>query len=101
MNLAKSPPEVTIVRAAGLRPRRCPASTWWCWTPKAAFTVINGDGMMTNDAVWGFDFTAAGGAPRKLFDGGSSYVLAIAGDAARGHAVRAGRRQGHAPASTC
>ena len=83
VNLAKSPPEVTIVRAAGFG-RPASGFDLVVLEPKAAFTVINGDGMMVNDAVWGFDFTVAGGAPRKLYDGGSSYVLAIAGDAARG-----------------
>ncbi len=83
VNLAKSPPEVSIVRAAGFG-RPVSSFDLVVLQPKAAFTVINGDGMMVNDAVWGFDFTSAGGAPRKLFDGGSSYVLAIAGDAARG-----------------
>ena len=83
VNLARSPPEVTIVRAAGFG---APVSSFdlVVLEPRSAFTVVNGDGMMTNDAVWGFDFTAAGGTPRKLFDGGSSYVLAIAGDTARG-----------------
>jgi hypothetical protein len=46
--------------------------------------VINGDGMMVNDAVWGLRLHQRRRRPRKLFDGGSSYVLAIAGDAARG-----------------
>jgi hypothetical protein len=83
VNLAKSPPEVTIVRSAGFG---APLSSFdlVVLEPKSAFTVINGDGMMTNDAVWGFDLTAAGGAPRKLHSGGSSYVLAIAGDPGRG-----------------
>ena len=83
VNLAKSPPEVTIVPAAGFG-RPVSSFDLVVLEPKSAFTVINGDGMMVNDAVWGFDFTSAGGAPRKLFDGGGSYVLAIAGDAARG-----------------
>jgi hypothetical protein len=47
-----------------------------------AFTVVNGDGMQVNDAVWAFDL--AGGAPRKLVDGPGSYLLSVAGDRERG-----------------
>jgi hypothetical protein len=83
VDLGKSPPAVTIVPAAGFG-RPVSSFDLVVLDSGAAFTVINGDGMMAHDAVWGFDFTSAGGAPRKLYDGGSSYVLAIAGDGARG-----------------
>jgi hypothetical protein len=83
VNLATTPPQVTIVRASGFG-RPVSGFDLVVLDAGAAFTVINGDGMMANDAVWGFDFTNPGGAPHKLFDSGSSYVLAIAGDPARG-----------------
>jgi hypothetical protein len=78
VDLSVSPPAVTVVKAA---PFARPVSGFEvaALDPSFGATVVPGDfGMPPNDAVFVFDFT--GGAPRKLYEGSTSFSLSIGFD---------------------
>jgi hypothetical protein len=80
IDLGKSPPEIKVIRSADFG-RPLSGFDLEVVDPGHAFTVVNGDGLMLNDAVWMFSLT--GGAPQKIFDASGSYVLTLALDRSR------------------
>ena len=53
--------------------------------PNAAFTVVPGDSMAGTRRGLGLRLSARAGPPRKVMEADSSFMLAIAGDSARGN----------------
>jgi hypothetical protein len=80
IDLARTPAEVKVIRSTGFG-RPLSGFDLEVVEPAIAFTVVNGDGAMLNDAVW--MFSLAGGTPQKIFDAGGSYVLSLSLDRAR------------------
>ena len=80
IDVSKTPAEVKVIPS---RPFGRPISGFDLAALETgeAFTVVSGEGMTANDAVWAFGL--GGTAPTKIFEAGGAYVLSLALDRGR------------------
>ena len=75
IDLSKTPAAVSVVKAAGFG-RPVSGFDVGALDNTLGFTVVSGNfGAPPTDAIWAFDFQ--GGAPRKLYEAGSSFSLSL------------------------